>query len=271
MSAPCCCCWLGGIGGGLATQFRWCWRRASPRAGRRRGAAHPRHHHAARLRAARAGPRQRPVRHGRGAGAGAGPSIGGVLVDWFGWRSIFFMVVPFCLASIWLAYRYVPTSAPGGADRRAGPASTGAAWLLATVGTLCLLNGLVELRGGDHGRAIALLVLAAVALVRLIAWLRRAAATGREPLMNLACSATAPSPSAASSPSSTASRCSAPPTCCRCTCSWAAAAGLARGHHPAARRHRAGHHHRHRRPAHAPVPTRMMVSGGWCCWRARSR
>ena len=27
-----------------------------------------------------------------------GPSIGGVLVDMFGWRSIFFMVVPFCLA-----------------------------------------------------------------------------------------------------------------------------------------------------------------------------
>ena len=37
-----------------------------------------------------------------------GPSIGGVLVDWFGWRSIFFMVVPFCLASLWMARRYVP-------------------------------------------------------------------------------------------------------------------------------------------------------------------
>src|SRR5450830_2109789 len=43
-----------------------------------------------------------------------GPSIGGVLVDLFGWRSIFFMVVPFCLASIWLAYKFVPTTAPGG-------------------------------------------------------------------------------------------------------------------------------------------------------------
>ncbi|MDO8442272.1 MAG: MFS transporter, partial [Polaromonas sp.] len=41
-----------------------------------------------------------------------GPSIGGVLVDLFGWRSIFFMVVPFCLASLWLAYRYVPATAP---------------------------------------------------------------------------------------------------------------------------------------------------------------
>jgi MFS family permease len=43
-----------------------------------------------------------------------GPSIGGLLVDWFGWRSIFFMVVPFCLASLWLAYKFVPVNAPGG-------------------------------------------------------------------------------------------------------------------------------------------------------------
>src|SRR5437764_21496 len=43
-----------------------------------------------------------------------GPSIGGVLVDLFGWRSIFFMVVPFCFISIYLAYKFVPTSAPGG-------------------------------------------------------------------------------------------------------------------------------------------------------------
>ena len=43
-----------------------------------------------------------------------GPSIGGLLVDAFGWRSIFFMVVPFCLASMWMAQRFVSTSAPGG-------------------------------------------------------------------------------------------------------------------------------------------------------------
>ena len=43
-----------------------------------------------------------------------GPSIGGVLVDWFGWRSIFFMVVPFCLASLYMAFRFVPVTSPGG-------------------------------------------------------------------------------------------------------------------------------------------------------------
>ena len=45
-----------------------------------------------------------------------GPSLGGVLVDLFGWRSIFFMVVPFCLASCGCRRGYVPTSAPGGAS-----------------------------------------------------------------------------------------------------------------------------------------------------------
>jgi MFS family permease len=70
----------------------------------------------------------RHLRHGRGAGAGHGPSIGGVLVDLFGWRSIFFMVVPFCLASLWLSYRFVPTTAPGGvAASRAARRWTGVA------------------------------------------------------------------------------------------------------------------------------------------------
>ncbi len=37
-----------------------------------------------------------------------GPSIGGVLVDAFGWRSIFFLVVPLCLAAMVLVLRFVP-------------------------------------------------------------------------------------------------------------------------------------------------------------------
>jgi MFS family permease len=37
-----------------------------------------------------------------------GPSIGGVLVDAFGWRSIFFLVVPLCLAAMALVLRFVP-------------------------------------------------------------------------------------------------------------------------------------------------------------------
>jgi EmrB/QacA subfamily drug resistance transporter len=114
-----------------------------------------------------------------------GPSIGGVLVDWFGWRSIFFMVVPFCLVSIWLAYRYVPTSAPGGGATQGGAKLDWRGLVLGSVGTLFLLNGLVELRGGDPRVAWALLVGALLALGALIAWLRRARRNGREALINL--------------------------------------------------------------------------------------
>ena len=76
-----------------------------------------------------------------------GPSVGGLLVDAFGWRSIFFMVAPFCAVCLWMARRYVPTTGPGGA--------------VGTVGTLSLLNGLVALRSGPPLQAALLLALAA--------------------------------------------------------------------------------------------------------------
>lgn len=115
-----------------------------------------------------------------------GPSIGGLLVDWFGWRSIFFMVVPLCLASLWLAYRFVPVTAPGGAE--AGGDGAGLDWrglLLGAGGTLCLLNGLVALHGGPAGESAGLLGAALAALVLFIWWQRRLLARGGKPLMDL--------------------------------------------------------------------------------------
>ena len=114
-----------------------------------------------------------------------GPSIGGVLVDLFGWRSIFFMVVPFCIASIWLAYKFVPTTAPGGA---VAARSGGLDWRglgLGTLGTLCLLNGLVALRGDSTVQAAVLLIGAGLAFAAFITWQKRFAAAGGTPLMNL--------------------------------------------------------------------------------------
>ena len=119
-----------------------------------------------------------------------GPSLGGVLVEWFGWRSIFFMVVPFCLASVWLSARFVPISAPGGAAANRGGA--GLDWpslALATFGTLCLLNGLVQLHGGLTPEAASLLVAAMVTIVWFVARQRRlghtvALGTSNAPLMN---------------------------------------------------------------------------------------
>lgn len=114
-----------------------------------------------------------------------GPSIGGVLVDLFGWRSIFFMVVPFCVSSIWLAYKFVPTTAPGGvvAARSGGLDWRGLA--LGTLGTLCLLNGLVALRGDSPTQAVLLLTGACLAFAAFITWQKRFAAAGGSPLMNL--------------------------------------------------------------------------------------
>jgi len=118
-----------------------------------------------------------------------GPSIGGLLVDLFGWRSIFFMVVPLCLLSLWMAWRYVPDAAPGGVSaNRNGAMIDWRGLLLAAVGTLCLLNGMVALhdQGSTPVEAAVLLGAALAALGAFLGWQRRMAATHRAPLMNLA-------------------------------------------------------------------------------------
>ncbi|WP_354001665.1 DHA2 family efflux MFS transporter permease subunit [Caenimonas aquaedulcis] len=113
-----------------------------------------------------------------------GPSIGGLLVDLFGWRSIFFLVVPFCLLSLWLAWKFVPDSAPGGVAAQRGNRLDWLGLAIAGAGTLCLLNGLVELHGGAAS-AYVLLAAAAAALVGFLLWQRRRKAVGAEPLMDL--------------------------------------------------------------------------------------
>ena len=111
-----------------------------------------------------------------------GPSVGGVLVEWFGWRSIFFVVVPFCVAALVLARRYLPVTAPGGvaANRQGAPLDVRGLVLIA-VAVLCLLNGLVGLHDAARGLALALLASGAVAVALFIAHQRRAP----QPLMRL--------------------------------------------------------------------------------------
>jgi predicted MFS family arabinose efflux permease len=103
-----------------------------------------------------------------------GPSVGGVLVEWFGWRSIFFVVVPFCLAALWLARRYLPHSAPGGAavnlERRRFDLPGLA---LLSLAILSLLNGMVHLHDANAGLGIGLLTLATLALAAFILHQRR--------------------------------------------------------------------------------------------------
>ncbi len=119
-----------------------------------------------------------------------GPSVGGVLVDWFGWRSIFFMVVPFCLASLWLARRYVPVTGPGGVAARRDAAIDWTGLVLASAGTVCLLNGLVQWQAGQGLQAALLLSVTAASVLGFVAWQRRRLhrhrdGSGAAPLMNL--------------------------------------------------------------------------------------
>lgn len=115
-----------------------------------------------------------------------GPSVGGVLIDWFGWRSVFFMVVPLCLASIWLAFRYVPVTAPGGAQAdRNGQTLDWVGLAIATTGTVCLLNSLVALGNASFYQGAILLCVAIACLPAFVAWERRMLDRGGKPLMDL--------------------------------------------------------------------------------------
>ncbi len=111
-----------------------------------------------------------------------GPSVGGVLVEWFGWRSIFFVVVPFCVAALALAMRYLPVTAPGGvAANRHGARLDVRGLTLIAVAVLCTLNGLVSLHADTRGLALGLLAVGALATGLFIAHQRRAP----QPLMRL--------------------------------------------------------------------------------------
>jgi EmrB/QacA subfamily drug resistance transporter len=111
-----------------------------------------------------------------------GPSIGGILVEWFGWRSIFFVVTPFCLIAMAMARRYLPIGAPGGAPiSRAGGRLDVVGLGLIAVAVLALLNGMVNLHAASLDFGLALLACSAVATIGFVFHQRR----GARPLMAL--------------------------------------------------------------------------------------
>jgi EmrB/QacA subfamily drug resistance transporter len=112
-----------------------------------------------------------------------GPSVGGILVEWFGWRSIFFVVAPFCVVATIMARRYLPIGAPGGAPiSRAGGRLDVVGLGLIAVAVLALLNGMVNLHGASLDFGLALLACCIVATVGFVFHQRR----GAKPLMALA-------------------------------------------------------------------------------------
>ena len=50
-------------------------------------------------------------------GTALGPSLGGLLIELLGWRSLFLVNLPLALLGLWLAYRYLPADAPRSDDR----------------------------------------------------------------------------------------------------------------------------------------------------------
>ena len=106
-----------------------------------------------------------------------GPTIGGFLVEQFGWRSIFFVVAPFCLTALFLAYKYFPLQGQA-------PDKKPLDWrglVLIAIATLSLLNGLAYVQGADHATGFILLAIAAAAVTGFILLEKRIAA----PLMQM--------------------------------------------------------------------------------------
>ena len=111
-----------------------------------------------------------------------GPSVGGILVEMFGWRSIFFVVTPFCLVALVMAQRYLPIGAPGGEpiSKSGGRLDVVGLGLIA-IAVLALLNGMVYLHGATRDIGVALLAGSVVATIGFIFHQLR----GARPLMAL--------------------------------------------------------------------------------------
>lgn len=106
-----------------------------------------------------------------------GPSVGGFLVEHYGWRSIFFVVVPFCLVVLALTRRILAVQSPMMGDAKELD------WkglLLVGISTIALLNGLVHLRS-DGWQAAILLAVGGLCLIGFIAYQLRA----EQPLMHM--------------------------------------------------------------------------------------
>ena len=111
-----------------------------------------------------------------------GPSVGGILVECWGWRSIFFVVAPFCVVALAMAQRYLPIGAPGGAPvSRAGGRLDVVGLGLIAVAVLALLNGMVHLNAETLDLGLALMACCAIATVGFVFHQRR----GARPLMAL--------------------------------------------------------------------------------------
>ncbi len=108
-----------------------------------------------------------------------GPTLGGIMVDSFSWRYVFFIAVPFCLIGLFLATLFMPGRAASGPPRKFDWIGFG----LMTVFLVTLLNGLSngQRDGWMSDTILSHFAIAFVTGMGFLAWELRT----RSPMLNL--------------------------------------------------------------------------------------
>ncbi|MCY0385893.1 MFS transporter [Robbsia sp. Bb-Pol-6] len=103
-----------------------------------------------------------------------GPTLGGILTQYYGWRSVFYLNLPLGVLALWLVWRFLPRFRPP-RDGRSKVDWLGAALIAIVLSTLQVAVQSMSRAGLDLA-AGALLALCLAACVALVAWERIAVA-----------------------------------------------------------------------------------------------
>jgi len=101
-----------------------------------------------------------------------GPSLGGVLTEWYGWRAVFYINVPVGLLGLVFAWRYLPHLRPPKREGAARIDWLGAVLIATGLGSLQLSVEWLPERGFDLV-TIGLMVLSCASFVALWQWSKR--------------------------------------------------------------------------------------------------
>lgn len=109
-----------------------------------------------------------------GVSIAAGPVLGGVLMAWFGWRSIFWVNIPICIIGFWLTLRVVPVLRHSGPARRFDVPGQ----LLAVIALTAFIGAVIEVHalGLTHPALLAAFAVALLAGALFLQVQRRSAA-----------------------------------------------------------------------------------------------
>nr|WP_315251513.1 MFS transporter [uncultured Duganella sp.] len=109
-----------------------------------------------------------------GVSIAAGPVLGGVLMAWFGWRSIFWVNMPICILGFWLTLRVVPAIRHSGPARRFDIPGQ----ILAVIALTAFIGAVIEVHalGLTHPAVLAAFIVALIAAALFLQVQRRSAA-----------------------------------------------------------------------------------------------